>query len=298
MASTATAIAGVGILEPRSLDHFVVLVRDANRAAESYERLGFHVRPLAEHEEIGSRNRVVHFDQTYLEFIDLSDSRREISAPYLDRFELGEGLVHVSLTSEDLEADREQLREAGFEPAPIISARRKITLPDGRGDETASSCFYLWREKNRYLSLFFSAHPKPHTIFIPEYVSHANTAREVSRCVYVSRELDDDAEHFTTCFGAEPEVRSADHLCWRGTRGDLTEVLNPTAARGRYGDLLEAGTPGRFPGMGVALHYRVDDLEQCRRTLEQGGADYRAFGEGGVAVPAASAVGCAMVFEA
>ncbi|MEQ8803220.1 MAG: VOC family protein, partial [Haliea sp.] len=80
----------------KSLDHFVLLVRDADAAAAVYERLGFHVRPLAEHKDIGSRNRVVHFDQTYLEFIDMAGAREDVACPYLDRFQIGEGLVHVS----------------------------------------------------------------------------------------------------------------------------------------------------------------------------------------------------------
>ncbi|MEQ8800795.1 MAG: VOC family protein [Haliea sp.] len=173
----------------KSLDHVVLLVRDADAAAAVYERLGFHVRPLAEHEDIGSRNRVVHFRQTYLEFIDFEGAREDVAGPYMDRFQLGEGLVHVSLTSDRLEDDRARLEAIGMQPYPILSARRRITLPDGSFGETASRCFYLWREDNRYLSLFFSDHPKPHMIFIPEFVRHDNGATEVSRCVYMSTTL-------------------------------------------------------------------------------------------------------------
>lgn len=281
----------------KSLDHFVVLVHDANAAAAVYERLGFHVRPLAEHPDIGSRNRVVHFDHTYLEFIDLSGAREDVAGPYLDRFACGEGLVHVSLTSDRLEDDRERLESAGLRPYPILSARRAITLPDGTAGETASRCFYLWRDDNRYLSLFFSDHPKPDMIFIPEFVKHANGAREVVRCVYQSSSPEADLDYFSRCFGTGPEVREADRLAWRGSRGDVTEILGIDAAMARYGDLLPAATPEPFSGLGIALHYRVDDLDQCRAVLQNAGLSVHEFDKHAVAVAARDAVGCIAVFE-
>ena len=275
----------------------MVLVRDVDAAAARYERLGFHVRPVAEHADIGSRNRVVHFGHTYLEFIDLNGAREDVAGPYLDRFELGEGLVHVSLTSERLEDDREWLGEAGMQPWPILSARREITLPDGAKAETASRCFYLWRDDNRYLSLFFSDHPKPETIFIPEYVDHANGAREISRCVYMSTTLAADREYFSRCFRTRPEVDERDRLAWRGLRGDLTEVLSVDAARARYGDLLAAAAPDPFAGVGIALHYKVDQPETCRALLDDSGVAFRALERGALAVAASEAVGVVAVFE-
>ena len=281
----------------KSLDHFVVLVRDVDAAAARYERLGFHVRPVAEHADIGSRNRVVHFGHTYLEFIDLSGAREDVAGPYLDRFELGEGLVHVSLTSDRLEDDRERLAEAGMQPWPTLSARREITLPDGAKAETASRCFYLWRDDNRYLSLFFSDHPKPETIFIPEYVNHANGAREISRCVYMSTTLAADREYFTRCFRSQPEVDEQDRLAWRGPRGDLTEVLAVDAACRRYGAALPFTDPAPLSGAGIALHYAVSSEAECRQALEDRCVAFREFGDGALAVAAGDGVGCVSVFE-
>jgi hypothetical protein len=274
-----------------------VLVRDVDAAAASYERLGFHVRPVAEHEDIGSRNRVVHFGATYLEFIDLTGAREDVAGPYLGRFALGEGLVHVSLTSDRLEDDRARLEGEGRQPWPILSARRAITLPDGVRDETASRCFYLWRDDNRYLSLFFSDHPKPETIFIPEYVDHANGAREVSRCVYVSTMLDADREYFSVCFTERPEEDSADRLAWRGPRGDLTEILSVQAAARRYGDALPTPDPAPLAGVGIALHYTVASVTTCAQALKERGVAFREDADGSLVVDAAQGVGCVTVFE-
>ncbi|EED34371.1 conserved hypothetical protein [Luminiphilus syltensis NOR5-1B] len=273
------------------------LVRDADAAAAVYERLGFHVRPLAEHKDIGSRNRVVHFGHTYLEFADFEGAREDVAGPYTDRFQLGEGLAHVSLTSDRLEDDRARLEAVGMQPYPILSARRRITLPDGSFGETASRCFYLWREDNRYLSLFFSDHPKPDMIFIPEFVRHDNGASEVSRCVYMSTTLAADRDYFSRCFGSEPVEEASERIAWQGPRGDLTEVLSPAAAQVRYGDLLHLSTPEPLPGIGIALHYRVADIERCRAVLEAGGLAVRKLDEGAIGVAAEDAVGCIAVFE-
>ena len=282
---------------PKSLDHFVLLVEDLDAAAAAYRRLGFHVRPKALHEDIGSSNCIIHFDKTYLELIDLTGAREDVAGPYLDRLRLGEGLVHVSFESEGLEGEQARLSDQGYSPWPILNARRAVTLPDGRREETASRSFYLWRDDNRYLSLFFSDHRKPETIFIPEYVDHGSTAREISRCVYVSTLLDADRDYFSACICAEPVEVSGDRLAWRGPRGDLTEILSVDAALRRYGSALPSADPAPLAGVGVALHYAVESISACRRMLDEQGVPVRESDDGDLIVPAADGVGCVTVFE-
>ncbi|GAB5415255.1 MAG: VOC family protein [Congregibacter sp.] len=281
----------------KSLDHFVLLVRDLDLAASSYERLGFHVRPLAEHKDLGTRNRVLHFGHTYLELFDATSGLEDVVKPYLDRFQSGEGVVHVSLTSEHLEDDWQRMSAAGVDVHPILSARREITLPDGTRGETASRCFYQWRSDSRYLSLFFSDHPKPKMIFIPEYVCHPNGAREVSRCVYMSTTLNADRDYFSKCFMKNPDEETSERLAWRGARGDLTEVLTVNAAQQRYGDLLSVTDPAPFAGLGIALHYVVDNLDDCRGLLQTTDASHCELYDGTIGVAASKATGCVVCFE-
>ena len=278
----------------RSLDHFVLTVSDLDRAAGTYKRLGFNVRPIARHIKLGSANCVVHFRRTYLELAHLGTS--QVGVPYQARLDLGDGLAHVSLTSDDLQSDRQRLIDEGFTPDEIYSASRKVVMPDGQENETASDFFYCWRPESMYLSLFFSEHKKPETIFIPEYEDHPNTAIDTVRLVYMSENPQMDEAHFRSFFGSEPEATSENGFIMRGARGDLTEVLTISAAQKRYGSHLLAQTPSPLNGFGVAMHYRVADLNTCRKALAENGVSTHEH-DGGVLVPAGEAAGCVVVFD-
>jgi len=280
----------------RSLDHFLILVRDLDAAASTYTRLGFHVRPIAQHEEIKSANCVIHFADTYLELIYTEGASSEVMAPYQKRLQLGEGFVHLCLTSEKLAPDRERMMQVGVQTGPIMSARRRITLPDGSAAETASRCFYLWRDDNPYLSIFYADHPKPELIFIPEYAQHANTATGVSRVVYMSKDPGADADYFSTLFGATPDTVDAGGFTITDGRGDITEVLTESSARERYGNNMAVQQSDPLPGVGVALHYNVASLDTCAALLEKNRVVFEQ-GDGSITVPADKARGCIAVFE-
>ncbi len=286
---------------PKSLDHFLLLVKDLEHAAKTYRRLGFHVRPIAQHLDIGSSNCVVHFADTYLElfwFESAADAlRSDTLIPYLDRFQCGEGMAHVSLTSDDLVTEQERLKEMGFQPGPVTSARRKITMPGGSEDETASSCFYIWRDGDaRFLSLFFSAHPRPETIFIPQYAQHENTAVDVTRLVYMSVDPAKDAPYFSQAFGKRLDRQHADGFSFTGARGEVTEVLTPAAAVSRYGELLPCSNPDPLAGFALVMHLRAGNMNRCREALQRGNVAFEDR-DGELGVPASEACGCALIFE-
>src|SRR5688572_20707930 len=130
----------------RMLDHYAIQVRDLTASGASYQRLGFHVLPIMRHIEIGSANRVIQFQNTYLEVIGEVDRAKALVSDNLaERWLCGEGLTMVSLNSDDLDSDHALISELQLDPAPIISARRKVTMPDGSEDETDSVCFYIFR---------------------------------------------------------------------------------------------------------------------------------------------------------
>lgn len=288
----------------RSLDHFVIAVESLESASATYRRLGFHVRPIARHEEIGSSNCVIHFPRTYLELFSPGESSRAIREtyrqllePYRQRLLFGEGIAHVSLDSTDLEADRRLMQERGLSPEPTLNARRKIIRPDGTPDETASRCFYMWRPDSRFLSLFLSEHPRPETIFIPEYEDHANSAAEVSRVVYMSRDPAGDVDYFSRLFGQAPDTLSERGFAFVGRRGDVTEVLTIAAARDRYGSLLPAPTCEPLAGVGVAMHFATHSMARCAAHLSGAGVPFERRGQE-ILVPGNEACGMTMVFEA
>ena len=77
----------------KSLDHLVLLVHQLEESASRYRRIGFNVRPIARHIEFGSSNCVIHFPNSYLELLCLTEADMDMAAPYMDRFNCGEGIA-------------------------------------------------------------------------------------------------------------------------------------------------------------------------------------------------------------
>jgi hypothetical protein len=284
-------------VSPKTLDHFVILVEPLEPAVADYQRLGFHVRPIARHLSIGSSNAVIHLHHTYLELFTLGDAPALFQDAYRPRLQAGPGLCHVSLDSQSLEADQARLQAAGLQPGAIASARRRMVHPDGREDETASSFMYCWREQHRYLSLFVSHHAKPETIFIDGHVNHANSAQEVTRCVFQSEEPALDLPYFRSLYGRAATDRTVDGFRFLGPRGEVSEVITPAAAAARYGAATPAAGLAGLGALPLALHYRVGSMAQCEQHLRGAGLDSAAVG-GRLVVPAALACGVVTVFEA
>ena len=259
----------------RSLDHLVVSVLDAEQAGANYEKLGFHVLPLMRHIEIGSCNRVIQFKSNYLELIgDLDKAVAVHGDRMLKRFDVGEGLSIVSLTATDLEKDRQMLQRDGLTPDPVISARRKIGMPDGSTNETNSSCFYIWRDNKEYLSLFYSAHYKPETIFVPGYYNHhPNGAKSVTGITYISQNPAGDVDYFKTMFRADPESVAVDSVKFVTPRGETFDIVSQ--------DILETIHPNidwsessRLAGFPTSLDVGVGSLAACERVLTGNGIDF------------------------
>ncbi len=253
--------------QARSIDHYVLQVHDLEKAGRTYERLGFQVMPRMKHIEIGSANRVIQFGSTYLELIgELENAVPLVRANLAERFECGEGLTMVSLNSSELEADRSRVEALKLNPAPIISARRKVTMPDGSVDETDSRCFYIWRPDRRYLSLFLSQHHKPEVIWNPEFQKHPNTALETIGMTYVSDNPAKDRNYFSELLKTPPDDDEPGLVRFRGARGDTFEIYSRDRLAERYG----SNTPeicNKLAGYPVGIKITVGSLARLQSIL-------------------------------
>ncbi|MYE80701.1 MAG: VOC family protein [Gammaproteobacteria bacterium] len=281
--------------DARALDHYVLQVHDVDAAGASFERLGFQVRPRMTHIEFGTCNRVVQFRNTYLELLGgLAAAPSDIVREYLPRFECGEGLSHISLRSYDLEADRRAAAESGLSPGPITSARREVVMPDDSVEETDSSFFYMWRRQRLYLSLFLSGHNKPHTIWIPEYQEHPNTAVDTTGVTFVSDDPLEDRDYFSQIYRCAPTAAGPDMVRLTGHRGDVAEVWSRTRIHERYPG-LELDLSDRQPGYPIGLTVSVRALDRCRAALADHGVACTVH-EGAVLVPPQRAHGAVIEF--
>jgi hypothetical protein len=280
-----------------SLDHFAISVLDVDAAGERLERLGFQTLPLMRHIELGTSNRIVQLHYTYLEVVGHFESAPPQLRDYMmPRYEVGEGLSIVSLTCEDLEAEHERMCRSPWPPSPIVSARRRVTQPDGSEDETDSRCFYVWRSGRLYSTLFFTVHRKPETIWAPAYMRHPNTARRVRKLTYYSAEPQREADYVRTLLGTDPARDTPEWVVFHTPRGESIEFLDADKVRQSYADLAPP-LAGDQPVMGIALTIEVHDPSSCMATLERNGVPFRA-GEGMATVPAAHANGVVFEFRA
>lgn len=282
----------------RSLDHFAHAVRDLDRAGTAFEQLGFHLLPVARHIEIGSCNRVFQLGHSYYEIVaDLDRSIPLLRDKMMPRFQCGDGMAIVSLTSDDLSGDRASIAAQGLTPDSIINARRKVPMPYGGTDETDSHCFYVWREERyRYLTLFLSHHYKPETIFVPAWQRHPNGATDVLSLTYVADDPGAQADYLATMFGGAPAERSRERVLFVTPRGEQLEILDPAGVERRYGGAAPAWC-GLLGGYGIGIEFAVTDLGRCRSVLESNRTAFESA-DGRITVAAASAAGMVVEFRA
>lgn len=266
--------------QPRSLDHFVDAVYDVDLAAAQYQRLGFHVLPKMRHVEIGSCNRIIQFNDTYLELAgDLDRCPPSLRDRLTPRFQCGEGLAMTSLTSRDLRGDHETLlSDPTLTVDRILNARRQITMPDSSQDETNSHCFYVWHPRSTFLTLFFSEHYKTHTIWVPAYMRHPNGVQRVVGQAFVAPAPLQELTYFSRLLELAPTLVTPERLVFITARGESIEILAPAGLTNRFG--TAAPSPcAAFAGYGVALRYQVADLDTCRQLLAANGVPHRDDGD-------------------
>ena len=266
-------------------------------ARDAYLRLGFNMRPVARHLELGSSNCVAIFPTSYLELAEMGEAPAWLSDAYLPRLTAGPGLCHVSLTASRLRDEHDRLTALGYHPDPPASASRKVILPDGREDKTDSNFMYNWKPDRRYLSLFLSEHLKPETIFIDGHCTHPNGAIETIRIVGVSEDPQADRPYFEDSYGHAAEQADTTGFVMRGGRGDVMEVLSVAAAQVRYHPLLEDLDLAGLGGAPMAVHFSVRDLRATRAYLNAAGVETTTL-DWGLAVAREQAEGVILVFEA
>src|SRR6202048_4746251 len=114
------------------IDHAVVVVRDLDKAAETWQRLAFTVSPRATHSaKMGSGNYTIMLGSDYIELLGVlvetdhnAPSRAFLARP-------GGGIERVAFTTTDAAAGAAEIRARGFEPLGPIDFERPVTLPDG-----------------------------------------------------------------------------------------------------------------------------------------------------------------------
>lgn len=267
------------------LDHVVVTVTDLEHAAEAWRALGFTLSPPGRHSaHIGTGNYTIMLDPDYLELLGVL-AETEQNAPtraYLAAN--GDGVERVAFTLRDADAGAAELRARGLEATGPVDFGRPVELPGGgRGEARFRTIFWPQGLAPAGVRLFACQHLTRETVWIPELMRHANTARRIVRLDFVSPRPREAAEEAASLIGAEAVADEA---------GFTVESGGGRAAF-RFRD--RAGFAALRPGLALdglpeegigALVLAADDLDAAARAV--GPRAQRR--EGAVTVPATNGV--------
>ncbi len=253
------------------VDHAVVVVRDLDKAADNWRRLGFTVSPRGTHSaKMGSGNYTIMLDPDYIELLGVL-VESEHNAPtraFLDRS--GEGIERIAFTAVDSAAGAEEIRARGYQPLGPTDFERPVTMPDG-SQSAARFRIFQWplSEAPGGLRIFACQHKTRETVWIPELMKHANGAKCLKQALVVSPEPAKDAAHLARMIDgdvkAEPDGAAA--VPSGSDRADFIFLTKAQLGR-RYPEVSLAGLPERG---GAGLVLATSDLAAAEKAVGSSG---------------------------
>lgn len=200
----------------RGIDHVIHLVRDLDRAAADYERIGFQVGTRNKH-PFGTHNRIIQLDGSYIEILEVAEPEKITGAGSPTSFahfhrdflaRNGEGLSGLVLSSADANQDKLLFDEAGFGGFPVFDFGRMGRRPDGSEAELSFSLVHLREPVSGEVMTLVCQHRRPENFWFPELQQHANGMTRVTDAVFVA-ESPTDHQYFLQTFTGRRDVRSS-----------------------------------------------------------------------------------------
>jgi hypothetical protein len=273
------------------IDHAVVMVRELDRAAENWKRLGFTVSPRGTHSaHMGSGNYTIMLDPDYLELLGVLTSTEHNAPARAFLAKHGDGIERVAFTAIDAAAGAEEIRARGYAPIGPTDFERPVTMPDGR---LAAAKFrtFQWpvAEAPGGVRLFACQHKTRETVWIAELMQHANGAKRLRQLMIVTPDAAKDASHLCRLIDRDcrAEHDGAIAVPSGSDRADFIFLTRDQLSR-RYPGVPLQGLAERG-GAGLVI---AADLAATEKAL--GSAGIRSGGA--ICVPPAAANGALLAF--
>ncbi|MGC2411833.1 MAG: VOC family protein [Stellaceae bacterium] len=248
-------------LPPPVLDHVVIDVRDRmDEAARVFAALGFKLTPRGHH-TLGSMNHLAMFATDYLELLGFGEDGA--SRPELAPFPIGlNGLV---FKTDDADVVHAHALAAGLPILPVQSFSRPVEL-DGARQDARFRTTRLDPKRVAMGRVYFCEHGTPELVWRPEWQSHPNGARAISRVIVASGDPRRTASLFGALFGPEA-VAQREGACVISAGMAEVEVMTPRAIADEFGDGA-ADPEGRTEYL-AALELKVPSLVATAARLRQ-----------------------------
>jgi hypothetical protein len=274
------------------VDHVVVLVKDLDARRDAYRRMGFTVSPRGLHSaHKGSANHTIMFPHDYLELMGLIAETEGNASRRRKLAEQGEGLHAVACRTADAAAAGPALAALGVATEGLSDFARPAP-PPAAGEAAFTTLDFAAPEVPLGMC-FMCQHRTPETVWIPEFLTHANGAEGLSAIVAACDDPRATAERFARLFAAGAVLPlDGGARVETGADSAALEFVTPAKLAALYPADWAAATPrGAF----AALRLHVSARGRARAALEAGGVPFEAS-YGGVAVAPAETGGVILDF--
>jgi catechol 2,3-dioxygenase-like lactoylglutathione lyase family enzyme len=283
----------------RYIDHLVIAVRDLDRAAHFYERLGFQIGARNRH-PWGTENRLIQFARSYLELITVGEAAGipahaarafSFGAFVRDYLALREGLAMLVLSTRDARADAASFAQTGIGDFEPFFFERRGLRPDGSETEVAFTLSFARDARASDAGFFACQHHNPENFWSAAFQQHLNGAEDISSATLAAA-APQTHQVFLERFTGEAATQPAGRDLSLALDGGRIEVVTPDDAAELYGSVEADPKRTQF----VAFAVRVPDVRLVAVHLDAGGVPYQRIGWR-VVVPASAAHGVAIAFE-
>jgi hypothetical protein len=249
------------------IDHAVVVVKDLDKAAGNWKRVGFTVSPRGTHSaRMGSGNATIMLDPDYIELLGVLVETEHNAPTRAFLAKRGEGIERIAFTAVDSAAGAEEIRARGYEPVGPTDFERPVTMPDG-SLSAAKFRIFQWpiAEAPGGLRIFACQHKTRETVWIPELMHHANGAKHLEQVLVVSPDCAKDAAHLARMIDRDvrAEADGAVAVPSGSDRADFV-FLTKDQLRRRYPEVSLAGLPERG---GAGLVLATSDLAAAEKAI-------------------------------
>src|SRR3954469_15231356 len=242
------------------------MVKDLDKAAENWKRLGFTISPRGTHSaHMGTGNYTIMLDPDYMELLGVV-APTEHNAPARTSLEIrGEGIERIAFTAVDSTAGAEEIRARGYEPIGPTDFERPVTMPDGTLSAAKFRAFqWPTAEAPGGVRIFACQHKTRETVWIPELMKHANGAKRLRQLLIVTPDPAKDAAHLSKMIDRDVrnEADGAVAVPSGADRADFVFLTRDQLGKGYPGVLL-AVLPERG-GAGLVI---AADLSATEKAL-------------------------------
>ncbi len=249
------------------IDHAVVVVRDLDRAAENWKRLGFTVSPRGTHSaKLGSGNYTIMLGSDYIELLGVLVETEHNTPTRNFIAQRGEGIERIAFTAVDSAAGADEIRARGYAAVGPTDFERPVTMPDG-SLSAAKFRIFQWpiEEAPAGLRIFACQHKTRETVWIPELQKHANAAKGLEQALVVSPDPAKDAAHLARMIDRDVRVEpdGAIAVPSGSDRADFVFLTRDQLGR-RYPNASLAGLPERG---GAGLVLATGDLAAAEKAI-------------------------------